>query len=144
MSREEFWTAWKNDGCPSFVKMKPKVDSSADARKGRKRRNPSELPRIAQDFIDKKPLGMGRYVQYTSRKIELTRNYFSSWIVCKNTELFATKKNHLVDTIMSLNSDKNVDFLFFTLTAPFYFNALTRQVGSPRGPRVPPSLYLPN
>jgi len=61
MSREEFWTAWKNDGCPSFVKTKPKVDSSAaDAsRKGRKRRNPSELPRIAQDFINKKPLGMG-------------------------------------------------------------------------------------
>jgi len=59
MSREEFWTSWKNDGCPSFVKTKPKTDSSSDARKGRKRRNPSELPRIAQDFINKKPLGMG-------------------------------------------------------------------------------------
>lgn len=59
MSREEFWTSWKNDGCPSFVKNKSKVDSSADIRKGRKRRNPSELPRIAQDFINKKALGMG-------------------------------------------------------------------------------------
>ncbi|CAK8672598.1 unnamed protein product [Clavelina lepadiformis] len=60
LDREEFWIAWKNDGCPSFMKTPAKTQQNTkqDGSPSSKRRKTGE-PSIVEEFISGNNLGMG-------------------------------------------------------------------------------------
>nr|CAB3266945.1 THO complex subunit 1 [Phallusia mammillata] len=70
LDREDYWIAWKNDSCPSFMKLPDKASSQAPAAK--KRKIEETVNSIGDDFVAGKPLGMG--------SPELTR----LWNLCPN------------------------------------------------------------
>ena len=59
MEREEYWISWKNEGCPSFMKIsKPaSEDDPVPSKKRKLEKNKS----IAEEYVSGKNLGMGRY-----------------------------------------------------------------------------------
>uniref|UniRef100_H2ZKJ4 Death domain-containing protein n=1 Tax=Ciona savignyi TaxID=51511 RepID=H2ZKJ4_CIOSA len=57
LEREEFWISWKNSGCPSFMKMRPKTEEQSPASK--KRKIDPKKNTVAEDFASGKSLGMG-------------------------------------------------------------------------------------
>ena len=59
MEREEYWIAWKNEGCPSFMKI-AKTTPDEDQAPNAKKRKLDQISSICEDFISGKDLGMGR------------------------------------------------------------------------------------
>lgn len=60
MEREEYWIAWKNEGCPSFMKTAKVSPDDEQSPTSKKRKLDDNLNSIADEFISGKNLGMGR------------------------------------------------------------------------------------
>ena len=61
MEREEYWITWKNDACPSFMKIAKPSPEEDEGPALKKRKLGDDKLSVVEDFIAGKNLGMGRY-----------------------------------------------------------------------------------
>ena len=61
LAREEFWVAWKNKNCQSFTKQPCKKEDGGSGEPAAKRSKlASSRSTIGDDFVNGRPLGLGR------------------------------------------------------------------------------------